>query len=120
MPKPADPSPPKPSTDEMLAALVHALAPHRGANAGVSAEQLAQRLDLEPRAVRRLISMLRAEGMAVCARPETGYFVAETPAELADACLFLERRALHSLRLLARMRRVSMPTLLGQLNLNMA
>jgi hypothetical protein len=46
--------------------------------------------------------------------------VAETPAELADACLFLERRALHSLRLLARMRRVSMPTLLGQLSLNMA
>ena len=101
-------------------ALINSLARHQGAQAGVSAQALAAQLGLSPRTLRRLVSDCRAEGMPICGHPSTGYFVANTAAELAQSIAFLEHRALHSLRLLCRMRNVSMPELLGQLKLNQA
>lgn len=107
--------------DALQALVINALSQHLGRANGVRADVLAQRLGMSPRNLRCVISQLRNEaGRPICGRPATGYFIAVTPEELRDACAFLRRRAMHSLRLLRQMRRTSMPTLMGQLNLNQA
>jgi biotin operon repressor len=101
--------------------VLNALARHQGRENGVSAKRLAEELDMPPRRLRKLISELRdGDGIALCGHPSTGYFMAVTPEELQASCDFLEHRALHSLRLLSRMKKVSLPDLLGQLRLNKA
>ena len=101
--------------------LINALARHQGAASGIGAQALALQIGVSPRFLRRLISRCRDEdGYAICGHPNTGYYVATTPTELRQSCEFLEHRALHSLRLLSRMRNVSMPDLMGQLLLNQA
>jgi hypothetical protein len=107
----------KPTTTTLL----NLLARHRGAANGISARYLAAQLGVCPREMRHLISQARyQEGAAICGHPSTGYYMADEPGELNACCAFLESRALHSLRLLARMRNTSLPDLVGQLNLNQA
>jgi biotin operon repressor len=91
---------------------------HIGAHAGITAEALAVELDLLPRQVRGFISGLRREGYAICAHPSTGYYVAQEPAEIERTCAFLRARAMHSLELESRLRRIPLPELLGQIRLN--
>lgn len=91
------------------------LAWHTGASYGITARELAGQCEITEREVRRHVSELRDEGIAVCAHPRTGYFIAQTPAELDMACNYLRRRALHSLMLESRMRKISMAELLGQI-----
>lgn len=97
-------------------ALINVMAKHQGRDAGISAERLAHHLVVNPRRLRKLISQAReAHGIAICGTPSTGYYMPKTPEELDDACMFLQRRAWHSLKLLSTMRKVAMPTLVGQL-----
>lgn len=98
--------------------LLNALARHQGRENGIGARELAAELDVPARLLRKAVSALREEGIAVCGQPSTGYYMAVTPQELQASCAFLEHRALHSLRLLSRMKKVSLPELLGQLRLN--
>lgn len=101
--------------------LLNTLSRHQGRDNGINARRLAELLNVPPRQLRRLISRCRDEdGVAICGHPSTGYYMACTPDELAESCAFLEHRALHSLRLLSRMKKVSLPELLGQLKLNQA
>lgn len=100
--------------------LLNVLAHHQGRANGISAGSLATRTGLSQRQLRKHISALRDEGIAICGKPNTGYFVPVTPEELQESCAFLEHRALHSLRVLSRMKKVSLPDLLGQLKLNQA
>jgi biotin operon repressor len=100
--------------------LLNVMAAHQGRDRGISAKALAAVLEVPPRRLRHLVSEAREQGFALCGKPNTGYFIPQTPEELAESCAFLEHRALHSLRLLSRMKKVSMPALLGQLNLNQA
>lgn len=101
--------------------LLNALSRHQGAARGIGAKALAAELGVAPRHLRVLISRCRDEdGVAICGQPGTGYYMAVTPEELQASCAFLEHRALHSLRLLSRMKKVSLPDLLGQLKLNQA
>lgn len=93
------------------------LSRHQGAAAGVRGQDLAAQLQVPERLVRRLVSELREQGIAICAHPANGYFVPVTPEELQQSCEFLEHRALKSLRLMSRMTNVALPTLLGQLAL---
>lgn len=102
-------------------ALLNMLSQHQGAANGISARYLAAQLGCTPREMRKLISQCRADdGIAICAHPSTGYYIASTAQELLASCAFLEARAMHSLTLLSRMRKVSLPDLLGQLRLNQA
>lgn len=102
-------------------ALLNTLSRHQGHENGIGAKALAEKLGVPPRQLRRLISRCRDEdGVAICGHPSSGYYMAVTPAELAASCAFLEHRALHSLRVLSRMKAVSLPDLLGQLKLNKA
>ena len=99
-------------------ALLNLFARHQGAAHGIKARDLAAQLGVPPRRLRLLISRCRDEdGVAICGHPSTGYYMACTPDELAASCAFLEHRALHSLRLLSRMKKVSLPDLLGQLKI---
>jgi biotin operon repressor len=97
--------------------VLNALAGHQGREKGISARALAAQLGVPPRHLRKWISELREEGIAVCGQPHTGYFMAVTAEDLQASCAFLEHRALHSLRLLSRMKKVSLPDLLGQLRM---
>ena len=104
-------------------ALLGALCMHIGRARGVTVTALAREvLGVEPsrgdeRLVRRLVVELRLEGHHVCAHPASGYFIAETPAELDESIAFLRERALSSLQQIAAMKRVSVPDLWGQLHL---
>lgn len=96
-----------------LAVLSH----HVGAGNGITAAALARELNVSTRQLRGMISDLRDDGVAICASPETGYFIAETAEELEITCQFLHARAMHSLVLISRLRKVPLPDLLGQMKL---
>lgn len=102
------------------AQLLTILSHHQGAEQGITASALAHQCGVPERAIRKMVSELREEGTAICAHPSTGYFIPITPEELQQSCEFLEHRALKSLLLMSRMKKVSLPTLLGQLMLNKA
>jgi hypothetical protein len=105
--------------DALLVALRH----HIGRRNGVTVTALAREiLGTEPtrgaeRLVRTLVVELRREGHHVCAHPASGYYLAETPEELADCIAFLRERAMSSLEQIAAMKHVSLPDLFGQLHL---
>lgn len=98
---------------------------HRGRENGIHANHLASKLGLQGeyglRKLRKAISELRETGIPIAGMPETGYFVAATAEELDEFCIkFLEGRAMHSLKLSSRLRRIPLPVLCGQLLLNQA
>lgn len=101
---------------DMLAKLI---ALRIGARNGITAERLARMLVVTPRALRTLITELRNDGMAICGTPETGYFIAETAEELQETCAFLRSRALRSLHLEARLKKIPLAQLLGQMQLDL-
>ena len=98
-------------------ALLALLSAHIGVGNGVTADDLASLLGLLPRQVRSLITRLRLDGVAVCATPERGYFIAASGEELESTCQFLRGRAMHSLVLEARLRKTTLADLIGQLRL---
>ena len=100
--------------------LLNILAFHQGRERGISAADLSRVAGINERHLRALISQLREEGIAICATPETGYFLAVTPEELGESCKFLHNRAMKSLRLASQMQKISLPDLFGQLLLNQA
>ena len=102
------------------AELLNVLAFHQGRERGISARDLARVAGVTERGLRTLIGQLREEGIAICATPETGYFLAVAPDELQESCKFLHDRAMRSLLLASRMQKISLPDLLGQLKLNQA
>lgn len=93
------------------------LARHIGREKGISAQLLAALLDVEVRNVRKLVSGLREDGVAVCGHPTTGYYIAATPEELEETLGFLRSRAMHSLVLESRLRNLPLVELLGQLRI---
>jgi biotin operon repressor len=103
------------------AELLNVLSRYRGAANGIHVEKLARNTGHSARKLRKLISDLRKEGAAICGKPDTGYFMAETAQELDEFCIkFLEARAMHSLTLSSRLRKIPLPVLAGQLFLNQA
>ena len=98
-------------------ALLAYLSGHIGRGNGVSAKEIARWIGWPERDVRKYVTELRERGHAVCAHPKEGYYIAETAEELEHACAFLHGRAMQSLKLIARLRKVSLPDLLGQLRM---
>lgn len=107
----------RPTKTELLVVL----ALHVGRARGVSAAYIAGKLWLPvnsgPRVVRELVTELREDGVAVCAHPSDGYFIAETKEELEETCAFLRSRAMHSLVLESKLRGMPLADLVGQLHL---
>lgn len=97
--------------------LMSRMASHIGKGKGISATHLAILLDVPERHVRKLVSEVRDEGIAICGTPATGYYVASTSEELQETLDFLKNRALHSLHLASRLSNVPLADLVGQLHL---
>lgn len=105
------------TTSQLLTLLSH----HIGKGNGVGVKQLALQLGIDgpsaDRRVRHLVTALREDGHAVCGTPADGYYIAATPEELQHTCEFLRGRAMHSLTLESRLRKIPLADLLGQLHL---
>lgn len=95
--------------------LLLVLGDHRGVGNGIGVRDLAAKAMLTERAVRLAVTELRLQGIGVCGRPETGYFLATSAAELEPTLQFIRSRAMTSLVLEARLRNVALPDLIGQL-----
>ena len=100
------------TADQLLAVLAR----HIGRGNGITAGQLAQALQVPERRIRSWVSELRDDGNAICGTPRDGYFIAHTPEELEETCEFLRHRAMHSLHLESRLRKIPLSDLLGQLH----
>jgi biotin operon repressor len=96
--------------------LVTLLSRHIGKGNGIGVKDIAQQIGTNERHVRTMVSDLRDDGHAVCGTPRHGYYIAATPEELEETCTFLRNRAMHSLGLESRLRRIPLPDLLGQLH----
>jgi hypothetical protein len=76
----------------------------------------------DTRALRRLITELRAEGVPICSVSDKsggGYYLAAAGSELTQYLRRSEVRALKILMRNARIKKVSLPNYLGQIKLNM-
>lgn len=70
--------------------------------------------------LRRLIRKERRRGEPICSMSDKynpGYYLADTPEELEEFIRRHERRGLTSLAQVAKLRRIALPELLGQLKL---
>lgn len=97
--------------------LLNLLSRRIGKGNGIGVRQLALQLDTTERHIRTLVSELREDCHAICGTPKDGYYIAATPEELQHTCEFLRSRAMHSLTLESRLRRIPLTDLLGQLHL---
>lgn len=105
----------KATHDALLTVLA---ASHTGAQNSISGAALAAQMGIKPRTVRALVLRLRENAIAVCGSPETGYFIAATPDELEATCKLLQAHGIHQLTVAARMRKTTLPELLGQMTLS--
>jgi len=103
--------------NKRCAMLLSVLSRHIGKGHGVGVKELSVQLDMLPRMVRTHISDLRADGHAICGTPSDGYYIAATAEELQTTCEFLHTRAMHSLTLEAKLKRIPLADLLGQLHI---
>jgi biotin operon repressor len=99
--------------DQLLFVLSH----HIGKGNGIGVKQLAERFGVPERQVRKLISALRDRGQAICGTPQHGYYIASDAEELQETCEFLRSRAMHSLGLESKLRKIPLADLIGQLHL---
>ncbi len=97
--------------------LLAVLSGHIGGTQGIKAKALADHFDVPERQIRTRVNDLREDGVAVCGHPSTGYYIAATQEELEQTCQFLRSRALHSLHVEARLRKITLPDLIGQMKL---
>lgn len=97
--------------------LLNILSGHIGKGNGVSVKRLSLNLQVPERQIRSLVSALREKDHAICGTPKDGYYIAATPDELEQTCEFLRSRAMHSLTLESRLRKIPLVDLLGQLHL---
>lgn len=100
------------------------LSHHIGQENGIHVRELVTRITgqsvscaMLERRIRTIVTELRMDGAHICGHPASGYYMAAVPEELEATLQFLRSRAMSSLLLESRMRKVSMPELLGQLSL---
>lgn len=90
---------------------------HIGKANAISGEDLARLIGVDPRKLRYMTVSVIEEGIALCSHPANGYWIAENAAELEACCQFHRSRALHELSKEAKLRKMPMQDLLGQLHL---
>jgi hypothetical protein len=108
-----------PKLDALAIIVLHHLQSRKGKHQGISAADLSVVTGLAERTQRSAISLLREAGHAVVGTPETGYYMAQTADELNECCAFLRARAMHSLVIEARLKKLSLPALLGQISIEL-
>jgi biotin operon repressor len=97
--------------------LLNLLQAHKGRDRGIKCAALAAQAGIPERAVRRLVSEMRFEGCPIVGTPETGYYLADTPQEVTEFTEFHWHRIRHSMAIVSRVTKQSIPALMGQLSL---
>lgn len=99
---------------------------HVGATCGISAKQLAMKVtestqedSHQERQLRLIIADLRLSGIAICGHPGTGYYLPQNAEDINKTCAFLRSRALSSLLQESRLKKIALPELLGQMQMEM-
>ncbi|KAA0257195.1 hypothetical protein FHQ18_11565 [Deferribacter autotrophicus] len=73
------------------------------------------------RKIRKVIEMMRREGVPICATQEkdgSGYYLAAAGSELEDYCKRLRRRALKLLAMESKLRKITLPKLIHDISIN--
>jgi len=92
---------------------------HKGHDQAITQYGLAGQCDLRPRAVREAIkSLVERHGYLICGSQD-GYFIVETPEELAQAKAELYSRLVSLAVRLSRMEKSSLEYVWGQMRLRM-
>ena len=76
----------------------------------------------DTRTLRKIITILRKEGVPICstsAKNGGGYYIAAAGSELEDYLARLRRRSLTALWMESRIRRIGLPEMLGQMQMNL-
>lgn len=74
------------------------------------------------RALRRVITKLREEGFPICSTPgseDGGYYMASSGSDLEQFCASLRNQGLRKLALEAKLRKKTLPDLLGEIQLKL-
>lgn len=101
----------------MLTKFVAVMQNHIGRDLSIKGSDLAEALSISPREVRHLTDAAIDEGILLCSHPSHGYWIALNAQELEAACEFHRTRALHELSKEAKLRKLGLADLLGQLHL---
>ena len=118
------------SFDEAAGRLLQVLALHVGREHAVDMGELYTRVFGKKcdhkinhsRDIRKLITALRRNGVPIGSSSSSnggGYYLVRAGSELDEYCAGLRRRALNALVMEARLRKLSMPELLGQMQMNL-
>lgn len=101
----------------MLSKFIEVMQSHIGRDCALSGKELAQALEIAPREVRHLTDAVIDHGILLCSHPAYGYWIALNADELEATCQFHRGRALHELSKEAKLRKVGLGDLLGQMHL---
>jgi len=101
----------------MLSKFITVMQNHIGRDLGIRGEDLADALNTTTRELRTLTDLVIDEGILLCSHPSYGYWIALNAEELEATCQFHRSRALHELAKEAKLRKIGLADLLGQLHL---
>lgn len=118
------------SNDQAISRLLMVLSRHVGEEKAIDMGVLYERVFEESwenkisdtRRLRTIITALRHQGVPIGSLPSKhggGYYLVRAGSELDEYCGRLRRSALNKLVIEARLRRISMPELLGQMRMNL-
>ena len=118
------------SMHEATARLMMVLSRHVGEEHAIGMDELHERVFGErithkinhTRKLRTLITTLRRKGIpigSVSTSTGGGYYLVRAGSELDEYCNRLRRRALNALVMEARLRKIALPELLGQMQMNL-
>lgn len=116
--------------DDKKYRLLAVITKHVGANRAISMERLYTEIyGEEPsnlinstRSIRKLIELTRREGIPICSLRKKnfhGYYLAGAGSELEEYCKRLRKEALKKLAMEARLRKITLPQLINELQLNL-
>ncbi len=103
---------------ERKALVLTALQSRIGASRGMHVAELSAVTLLNERICRKAIELLRLDGVQLCGKPETGYYIAATADELTGTTDWMFKRAAKTLKQISRMTKTALPALVGQINLD--
>lgn len=90
--------------------LLQILQRHTGKSNGIHVKHLAQQLDATERAARKLVAEAREDGMPICGKPESGYYLAANQQEIDETVAFLESRVKTTVDQIARLKNARLAT----------